>query len=82
MYSITETNKETLIKQIEDEIKDILSQFGRVRRASVHYMVARLGLVAAPGEDGRKFQDIIDGMLKKGIISKSTVARGTYLELV
>ena len=83
MFSLeVETKKDILIKQIEDEIKDILSQFGRVRRASVHYMVARQGLVANPGGDGRKFQSIINGMERKGlIVMQKSKARGTFVEL-
>ena len=81
MFSL-ETQKETVIKQIEDEIIDILTQFGKVRRASIHYMMARVGLVANPGEDGRKFQTIIDNMEKKGlIVMHKSKARGTFVEL-
>ena len=83
MFSLeTKTEKEILITKIEDEIKDILSQFGRVRRASIHYMLARLGLVANPGEDGRNFQSILNGMEKKGlIVMQKSKARGTFVEL-
>ena len=90
MFSLkVETKKDILIKQIEDEIKDILSQFGRVRRASVHYMVARLGLVANPGKgshwgpkDPMSFQGIIINMEKKGlIVMQKSKARGTFMEL-
>ena len=81
MFSL-ETQQETVIKQIEDEIIDILTQFGKVRRASIHYMMARVGLVANPSEDGRKFQTIIDNMEKKGlIVMHKSKARGTFVEL-
>ena len=83
MFSLeTKTEKEILITKIEDEIKDILSQFGRVRRASIHYMLARLGFVANPGEDGRNFQSILNGMEKKGlIVMQKSKSRGTFVEL-
>jgi hypothetical protein len=83
MFSLDiKTQKEILIKKIEDEITDILTQFGKVRRATIHYLLARLGLVANPGEDGRNFQNIIDSMERKGlIVMHKSKARGTFVEL-
>jgi hypothetical protein len=78
----TQTEKEILIKKIEDEITDILSQFGRVRRLVIHYILANKGFISAPGEDGRKFQTIIDAMERKGmIVMQKSRARGTFIEL-
>lgn len=78
----TKTEKEILIEKIEVEIKDILSQFGRVRRLVIHYILANKGLILAPGEDGRMFQSIIDGMERKGlIVMQKSKARGTFIEL-
>jgi hypothetical protein len=86
----TKTQKELFIKTIEENIIDILDQFGRVRRATIHYILASKGLISNPGEgthwgpkDPMSFQGIINNMEKKGLIvmSKSR-ARGTFINLV
>jgi hypothetical protein len=86
----TKTQKDILIKKIEDEIIDILTQFGRMRRMAVHYILARSGFISNPGEgshwgpkDPMSFQGIINNMEKKGLIVMArSKARGTFIDLV